>query len=347
MMLAGFPQDDKLWEEQLEGGQLKSSTQLTSSHHPAKIAALALSLLLPACSSPPQEVLHGYAEGEFVYMASPLPGVVTLKVAKGDTVKKGDPLFVLESDSERSSRDEAMRRLAQAQAALRDARKGLRPTEVAALKAQLQQAKAALNLAETEYGRQERLFRVSAVSAQSLDTARSVRDQQLQLVARIEADLKTANLGARSDQVSAAEANARALESVLARAEWELSQKSRKAPEAAAVYDTLYRSGEWVAAGRPVVALLPPEGIKVRVFVPEARVAAIHPGDPVTVTVDGVKESLSGKVSFISPRPEYTPPVIYSRESRAKLVFLVEATFPPDKSAGLHPGQPVDLRFGR
>ena len=301
--------------------------------------------MLSACSKQSQEIFHGYLEGEFIYMASPLPGTVTLKVSKGGTVKKGDPLFALESDAERSSRDEAQRRLAQAQAAVRDARKGLRPTEVEALKAQLQQAKSALNLAETEYGRQERLFRVSAVSAQSLDIARSARDQQLQLVARIEADLKTAALGARSDQLSAAVSNVRALESVLARAEWELSQKSRRAPEAATVYDTLYRSGEWVAAGRPVISLLPPQGVKVRVFVPEARVASIHTGDPVTVTVDGLKEALSARVSYISPRAEYTPPVIYSRESRAKLVYLVEAAF--EKPAGLHPGQPVDLRFGR
>lgn len=308
------------------------------------IAAL---LLFSACSSPSADVFHGYVEGEFIYVASPLPGIVTLKVAKGSVVKKGEPLFALESDAERSSRNEAQRRLAQAEATLQDAGKGLRPTEMAAVKAQLQQAKSALLLAETEYGRQERLFSSAVVSAQSLDSAKSARDQQQQLVARLEADLQTARLGARSDQIAAAKANVRALEAVLTRAEWELSQKSRMAPETATVYDTLYRSGEWVAAGKPVLSLLPPASIKVRVYLPEGRLAAIHLGDPVTVTVDGIKESFSGRVSFISPRPEYTPPVIYSRESRAKLVYLLEAAFPPETPVRLHPGQPVDLRFGR
>lgn len=317
----------------------------SSIFHLTLFVAMVALLFLSACSSPPSDILHGYAEGEFIYMASPLPGTVTLQVAKGTTVKKGDPLFALESDAERSSRDEAQRRLVQGKAALRDAMKGLRPTEVAALRAQLQQARASLNLAETEYGRQERLFRAAAVPAQSLDAARSARDQQQQLVVRIEADLQTASLGARSDQIAAAEANVRALESVLGRAEWELSQKSRKAPEAAVVYDTLYRSGEWVAAGRPVVSLLPPAGIKVRVFVPETRVASLHPGDQVSVTADGLGETLRGRISFISPQAEYTPPVIYSRDSRAKLVYLVEATL--DKPDRLHPGQPVDLSFGR
>jgi HlyD family secretion protein len=326
---------------------------LTSSRHGkrsfylAHLVVFTSFLLFSACSKQSQDIFHGYVEGEFVYVASPLPGIVTLKVTKGGVVKKGDPLFALENDAERSSRDEAERRLSQAQAGLRDAAKGLRPTEIAALEAQLQQARSALNLAEVEYGRQERLFRSGTVSAQSLDSARAVRDQQLQSVARIKADLKTAALGVRSDQLAGAQANVRALEAVLARAEWELEQKSRKAPEAAAVYDTLYRSGEWVAAGKPVVSLLPPAGLKVRVFVPEGRLASIHAGDPVTVTADGVKTSFSGKISFISPRAEYTPPVIYSLESRAKLVYLVEASFSPESAFNLHPGQPVDLAFGR
>src|SRR6185369_3702635 len=112
-------------------------------------------------------------------------------------------------------------------------------------------------------------------------------------------------LGARSDQIAGAEANVRALEAVLARAEWELSQKSRKAPESALVYDTLYRSGEWVAAGRPVVSLLPPEGVKVRTFLPEGMIASVRINDPVRVTVDGIRESFTGKITFISPRAEY------------------------------------------
>jgi HlyD family secretion protein len=303
-------------------------------------------LLLASCSSPSADLLHGYVEGEFVYVASPLPGTVTLNVSRGATVKKGDPLFALENDAERSARDEAGKRLAQAKASLQDIRKGLRPTEIAALNAQLQQTKSALALAEIEYDRQDKLLRSGSVSRQSMDSARSVRDQQLQLVARIGSELQTARLGARSDQIAGAEANVRALEAVLVRAEWELSQKSRKAPETAIVYDTLYRSGEWVAAGRPVVSLLPPEGIKVRAFLPEGMIASVRINDPVTVTADGIKESFIGKVTFISPRAEYTPPVIYSRENRAKLVYLAELSFPPESALRLHPGQPVDLRFG-
>jgi HlyD family secretion protein len=165
-------------------------------------------------------------------------------------------------------------------------------------------------------------------------------------VAQLQADLDTALLGSRTDQVIAAEAEVRAREAAVARAEWELGQKRQQAPKSGLVFDTLYREGEWVPAGRPVVVLLPPENIKVRAFVPEKRLGTIHPGDDAQVAVDGVPKAFSGKVSYISPRAEYTPPVIYSQESREKLVFMVEVVFDPQSAADLNPGQPVDVQFG-
>jgi HlyD family secretion protein len=66
----------------------------------------------------------------------------------------------------------------------------------------------------------------------------------------------------------------------------------------------------------------------------------------VWVGVDGVNERYVGTVSYISPHAEYTPPVIYSRESRSKLVLMIEAVFDPSHSSELHPGQPVDVFLG-
>jgi HlyD family secretion protein len=175
-----------------------------------------------------------------------------------------------------------------------------------------EQIEAALVLSKAEYARQDKLFRTGAAATQDLDRARSNRDQ---------------------DQRR------------LTQTDWSFAQKKQAAPQAGLVYDTLFRQGEWVPAGKPVVVLLPPQNIKVRAFVPETQVGAIHYGDTMRVTVDGVRDPFVGKVSYISPRAEYTPPVIYSRESRAKLVFMVEAVFDPVDAAKLHPGQPVDARF--
>lgn len=179
-------------------------------------------------------------------------------------------------------------------------------------KAARDMAEAALVLSEAEYKRQSELLRRGPASAQEYDRARSTRDQDRQR---------------------------------LTQAQWNFDQKKQAAPQAGLVYDTLFRQGEWVAAGKPVVVLLPPQNIKVRAFVPEPRVGSIHYDDPVEVTVDGVEKPFIGKVSYISPRAEYTPPVIYSRESRQKLVFMVELVFDPQVSVNLHPGQPVDVTF--
>jgi HlyD family secretion protein len=305
---------------------------------------LAMAWLTGGCGRPERDGLQGYAEGEFIHVASPLAGTLEeLAVKRGAQVREGDPLFSLEAGAEIAAREQAARRLEEGRARLEDARKGLRPPEIAAIEAQLAQTRSALVLSEKEFARQRELFRTGAAAAQELDKARSARDQDQQRISRLEADLRTAQLGSRADQVAAAEANVQALEASLARAEWDLGQKRQRAPRSGLVFDTLYRLGEWVAAGRPVVTLLPPENIKVRAFVPEPRIGAIHVGESVRVKVDGVSEALIGTVSFISPQAEYTPPVIYSQETRGKLVFMIEAVFDPATAVKLHPGQPVDV----
>lgn len=309
---------------------------------------LAALCIVASCSRSAPNQVQGYVEGEFVSIASPLAGALrSLYVQRGGQVQAGDPLFALENTSESAARDEAERRFAQARANLEDARKGQRPSEIESIEAQLKQAQVALRLSEKEFARQAELIRLPhATSEQDFDRARSTRDQDRGRVAQLEADLRTAQLGSRSDQIAAVEADVRALEAALAKAEWDLAQKRQTAPQSALVFDTLYRVGEWVAAGRPVVTLLPPQNVKVRAFVPETQIGAIHTGDRVRATVDGVPEPFIGTVSFISPRAEYTPPVIYSRESRSKLVFMIEAVFDPETAVNMHPGQPVDVQFG-
>lgn len=297
---------------------------------------------LAGCNKTDPNRVQGYVEAEFVYVSSPLAGALeSLYVQRGAEVGGGDELFALENSRERAARDEAERRLAQGRASLDDAKKGSRPTEIQSLEAQLKQAKVSLEYSERVVNR----FETSASSPQELDQAKSMRDQDRQRVARLEADLKTARLGARGDQVKAAEDNVRALEAALAKAEWDLTQKRQAAPQPGLVFDTLYRQGEWVPAGRPIVSLLPPRNILVRAFVSESRVGSIKLGQQMAVWVDGVAEPFLGKVSFVSPRAEYTPPVIYSQESRAKLVFMIELRFDAETAVKLHPGQPVDVQL--
>lgn len=314
---------------------------------PIWLLALLPVLLLGACGRGGGDLYQGYVEGEYVYVASPLGGqLADLAVRRGDTVAAGVRLFALDDSLERAALDEAAQNLSRLENTLADLRKGRRPSEVAAIEAQLADATAARRLADSEYRRRQALFRQKTIAAEELDQARTSFERARQKVDEISANLRTARLGAREDEIRAAEADVSAAQARLAQARWNVDQKTQAAPRGGLVFDTLYRIGEWVPAGRPVVALLPPENIRVRFFVPEAVVGTITPGRAVEVLVDGRPEPVLAGVTFVSPEAEYAPPVIYSSQSRTKLVFRIEAAPVPGRAAPLNPGQPVDVRLG-
>ncbi len=301
-------------------------------------------ILTLGCVENTPETFQGYVEGEFVYVASPIGGRLdVLNVRRGQSVKEGAVLFQLDRDFEEAGVQEAAKKLKQAMDRLANLKKGKRPSEIQAIEARLKKARAGLKLAETEYNRRIELTKKEFISQESLDRARTTYDQQLQQVQEITAELKTARLGARADEIKAAQAEVKAVRARLTQARWNLDQKTQVAKTNGIVFDIIHYEGEWVPPGRPVVSLLPPENIKVRFFVPEREVGRISLGQEVSVSFDG-GGPITAKVSFISPRAQYTPPVIYSSQSRAKLVFMLEAVPDSDSAHLLHPGQPVDVR---
>jgi len=184
----------------------------------------------------------------------------------------------------------------------------------------LAQAEASLALSESDLARREQLRADNGViSAAELDQAKSRRASD------------AAQVGSLND--------------ALTKARWSFDQKQQFAPTNALVQDTLYRQGEWVAAGNPVVVLLPPENLKARFFVPQEMLPRIKTGENVSVTFDGATKNYSATVNYISTQAEFTPPVLYNRENRAKLIFRIEAKFSPADAAELRPGQPVDVKL--
>jgi HlyD family secretion protein len=315
---------------------------------PVLIAGALAALLLAGCSGGSSGIFQGYIEGEYVHVAAPLGGALTnLAVARGDSVTNGQLLFALERGSEADAVRQAEKNLAQAQSQLDDLKKGQRPTEIAALEAQLERAKADLKLADAELARREQLGGADVVSKEELDQARAKRDADQAQVNQLAADLETAKLGGREDAISAAQAAVASQQAALDKTKWSFDQKQQFAPTNAFVQDTLYRQGEWVAAGNPVVVLLPPANLKVRFFVPETALAQIKTGQSVQVSMDGAAKNYSATVNYISTQAEFTPPVLYNRENRAKLVFMIEAKFSPADAADLRPGQPVDVSLGK
>ena len=308
--------------------------------------AVAAALLLTAGCRARQEpaAWSGYVEGDYVYVAAPLSGTLrALDVQRGDRAAPGAALFTLDADVELAAQAEAEARLAVAQAQAADIAKGRRADEIAVISAQLEQARAQAALATRELARQQQLVQQGFISASRLDDARAAAEQGRARVAELEAALRVAKLPARADERAAATAAVQAASEALRQSTWRVQQKQQPAPVGGRVADTYFRVGEWVGAGQPVVALLPPDHIRARFFVPEGALGTIALGDPVTIGCDGCGTPIAGRIGFIATEAEYTPPVIYSNAQRAKLVFRVDARPAIESAERLKPGQPVDV----
>jgi HlyD family secretion protein len=138
-----------------------------------------------------------------------------------------------------------------------------------------------------------------------------------------------------------AEAALRTAEARLNSAKVRLQRRSVRSPTGGVVQEVYFRVGEQVQPGRPIISLLPPGNVRVRFFVPQAVLPTVQIGDRVAVSCDGCPGDLAARINFISAQAEFTPPVIYSQEERARLVFRVEAT--PEHPENLRVGQPVSV----
>jgi HlyD family secretion protein len=309
-----------------------------------RLIALAAGLCLAGCGPPAERALQGYVEGEYVRVAAPFAGTLQkLAVQRGAEVASGAPLFALESDNEIAARRQAEQQLQAAEARLANLMTGKRAPEVEMVAEQMRQAQAARELSAANLRRQEALFKSGFISKAALDDVRTQLQRDDAAVSQLQASVATAKLPARPDEIRAADADAAAARHALAQADWRLSQRAVAAPTAAHVSDTYYVVGDWVPAGGVVASLLPAANVKIRFFVPETELGRIKPGQTVNFNCDGCGAAMNATVSFISDRAEFTPPVLYSKENRAKLVYLVEAKPAADVAAKLNAGQPVDV----
>jgi HlyD family secretion protein len=300
----------------------------------AVIAAAGVIAFLLLGNSRRERTLNGYIEGEQLYLAAPVSGTIaSISAVEGQRVAAGQQLFRIDPATLAAQGEQAAANVAAAQ------------TQIASAEATARQAEADVSAAaaDAQKARDDlaRLLRVkrddsAAVADKDLDAARAALHNA---TARVTAAQKTAD--ARRAQVAAARAQAAQAEGGRREVAIRVGQLSPPAPSPGLVDDVYFQRGEWVSANQPVVALLPDAKVKVRFYVPEREVARYRPGRTVRFACDACARGLTAVIRYVSPRPEFTPPVIFSRDSRDRLVFLVEAY--PARPANLQPGLPVDV----
>jgi HlyD family secretion protein len=307
------------------------------------LAGLALLFLVWRVVVPmfrPTPTLSGYVEGETLYLASPVAGTVAqLGVRRGQRVAAGTRLFVIEPGQRAAQGEQASAELDAARLPGRGRAQGQRPGR-------------ARHPPDPERDAAAAAAREGSNSAQphrGAGAARHLRPRPAGRGARPMRPPRPAwppRPGGSRPPPWASEDEIRAADARLpGRRGWprpaSVSTTRRRRASSARVEEVFYQRGEWAAANQPIVALIPDDRVYVRFFVPEQAVAAYRPGVRVRFRCDGCPDNLGATISYVSPRPEFTPPIIYSREARDRLVFMVEAR--PENGASLVPGLPVDV----
>ena len=324
----------------------------------ALVAVLAVAACAP--DAPDTSVrVSGHVEATEVQIAAEVGGrIVDLRVAEGDRVAAGDLIARLDTRdtelqiqrvrAERSAAD-AQLRLLQAGSRAEDVRQAQAQAEAA--EADVTAIDADIRAAELDLERFESLLRANAGSAKQRDDARArvevARERQRAAMERARAAremLARVRQGARREEIDAARARVDAVDAQLAALEDSLKDAHVTAPVGGVVTQTLVDTGELIPRGTPLVVVTDLDNAWANLFVPEPLVPRVKLGQGATVYTDAGGEGIPGKVTFVSPRAEFTPRNVQTAEERSKLVYRVKVTV--DNRAGvLKSGMPVDAEL--
>jgi HlyD family secretion protein len=304
-----------------------------------------MTALVPGYGDDPTPVYNGYVEADYVYVAPSVTGRIRmLSVAEGDQITVGQFLFDMDASQQRANLRAATARIAQAEANLRNLETGSREAEIAVKRASLAEARAAQALAASTLARTENLFGRGLTTQAKVDSDSAAVNQANAHVAQLEAELEVAELPARDEQVIAAQATLKAARAEAEVAAAQLDDMRTTAPITGRIEKVYYTVGEVASAGTPVVSILPPDALKVLFYIPESMRSGFSIGETLQLSCDGCPEGIEGieaSVSRMASDPQYTPPIIYSRDERHRMVFRAEAQLAP--GTGLLPGQPVTM----
>lgn len=301
-----------------------------------------VAIVIPGFGAAPVPSWNGYVEADYVYVAASTPGTIAmLPLREGDVVTKGQVLFTLSEEQYRAVLDAAEARVLAADAALQNLTTGGRKDEIDVIRATLAKAEADLSLARETSVRTGKLFAEGLAPQSKYDQDRATLASAEANVRQLQAQLKVAELPARDAQQWQAEANLAAAKADAEKARADLADRTVVAPQDGRVERLYFAAGEMAGAGTPVVSLLPADALKVKFYVGEAERATLALGQAIGVTCDGCPDGLTATLSYFASDPQFTPPVIYSRDERQRLTFLAEATL--DADSHLLPGQPVTV----
>ena len=321
--------------------------------------AIVLSLVAAACSEKPpaNEVrASGHVEATDVRLAPEVGGrIILLPVKEGDRVEAGALILRLDDRDQSLAVQRAKAEQSQAEAQLRLLQAGSRQEDISQAQAQAQAtrdelgaARAELANAEADLQRFEALLQANAGSRKQRDDAATRRDVTRERLRSIESQIRAADeavarlrAGARPQEIEAARARVAAAEVQVAVNQETVDDTSLVSPITGVVTEKLVEAGEVIAARSPVVVITDLSAVWADVFVPEPTVPRIKLGQQATVFTDAGGSGLTGTVTYISPKAEFTPRNVQTSEERSKLVYRIRVSV-DNKDGVLKQGMPVE-----
>lgn len=116
-------------------------------------------------------------------------------------------------------------------------------------------------------------------------------------------------------------------------------------PVPGTVLVTYVHEGEIIQPGQPLYRVADLDTLTVRAYITGRQLSAFKLGDEVDVRTDGTDGALQvhrGRISWISPRAEFTPTPVQTRDDRTDLVYAVKIRV-PNRSGALKIGMPADV----
>ncbi|MBL4910560.1 MAG: HlyD family efflux transporter periplasmic adaptor subunit [Alteromonadaceae bacterium] len=302
-------------------------------------------LLMTGCQQNSPNLALGTLERDRIaHTATVNEVIVSLPITAGSLVKKGDVLVELDKTLQIAQVDRARAELFKAQAYLDKLQNGARPEELARASAKVTGAKAALLESEISYQRLQDLAKNKLTSQAELTKSIAGRDEKLASLKSAQQTLKQLTNGTRFEDLAIAEAQLAAAQAVLASENKKLKDLTITATRDGILDNLPWNLGERVTTGSPLAIVLAGKAPYARVYVPETARVKIKVGQTLTVHIDGLTQSISGKVRWIANEPAFSPYYALNQKDRSRLMYLTEVQL-PDSQTALPNGLPAQVEL--
>lgn len=320
--------------------------------------AISVGLSAGACSKnrTPDTMASGYVEATTVRVSSKVAGRLSqVNAVEGARVEAGAVLATIATTDVDFALQKARADRDQANAQLQLLLAGSRPEDirqadanVAAAQSDVVAAQADLESAKADEARFQMLVDKNAGSTKQRDdavTRRKLAEAKLRAsndrLGAAKATLDRLKAGSRPEEISAARARVQTVTAQIDALEHDRTETTITAPLTGIVGSRLVEPGELVAVGTPLALLIDLDNAWANAYVQEPLVPSLKMDQPATVITDA-GDRLAGKITFISPKAEFTPRNVQTPDERAKLVYRVKVSV-DNRNGVLKPGMPVTV----